>query len=512
MASNPALQASEHETASRIGRVSAQQGFVYALGFAAQRGIRIALLPIYAHWIGAAGYGLLQLFATYVQFLVALLLHGQGAALVRLGFEAESDEERGRLRSTVVWHLLATSAAAAALLALGGRFLSEWLAWGVPFWPFGALLVGQCVCTVFVSLYDQHLAALQRAADAMWLSLGRTLLMVGLVLALVVGLDLGVLGKLVADAVAALLGACIALRALAPGSPRARSRSWRRRALGYGLPLLPHGLAGLVNNLIDRVMVHAFLGLAAVGVYALAYQLISLGLFLLTGSNRSFAPSFVETAREAERLRATGDGAAADALLAGLSLACLRFFCGGLLVFAALTALLEPLVFLLASEEFSEAWKIGPLLGAGMMATALYYALNQSMVFTAQGARRLPLVTGAAALVNVAANAWLLPRYGIQGAALATLVSNLVLPLGSALGGRHVLPLPHRTGRWVTAGSAALAYLAAVAWIDRGANASPLSLAAKLGIGIGLSFVLARVAEVSPWAWLRARAQQIRSA
>ena len=493
----------KRETARRISRLYTKQGLVYVVGFGVQRAIHLALLPFYTHMIGAAGYGLLQLLSTYGQFLVALLQHGQTTAFVRLGFEVESEAELRRLQATVVWHLLFVATLVATLLALTGHWWAEWLAWGVPFWPFGALLVGHCVCAVFISLYDQHLAALQRAVDSSLLSVGRTLLMAVLVLALVVWLELGVLGKLIADAVTAFAGAVIALRALAPGHPRDISAAWRRRALGYGLPLLPHAFAGLVNSFIDRVMVHAFLGLSAVGVYSLASQLIANGVLLLTSFNRSFAPAFVETAREAQELERQGDSAAAAARLEGLSLACLRLFLVGVLIFAGLCTVLKELVGLLAPAAFEEAWRIGPLLGAGMMATALYHALNQALIFTAKGTRILPLITGCAALTNIAANWWLLPRYGLQGAALATFGSNLILPLGSALGARSVLRLPHKVWRWAVLGLSALVYLGCVAAVDHAAWQWWQGLGLKLALYLVLALVLAPVAELSLRHWLR---------
>ncbi len=57
------------------------------------------------------------------------------------------------------------------------------------------------------------------------------------------------------------------------------SRDFARRALDFGLPLLPHSLAGWLLSVSDRWLLGLLLGvaaadaLAAVGVYSLGYQL-----------------------------------------------------------------------------------------------------------------------------------------------------------------------------------------------------------------------------------------------
>ena len=59
------------------------------------------------------------------------------------------------------------------------------------------------------------------------------------------------------------------------------------------------------------------------------------------------------------------------------------------------------------------------------------------------------VVTGAAALVNVALNVILIPPYGMMGAAVATLVAYIVLFVGMWLRSRRVYPVPYQWRRVV---------------------------------------------------------------
>jgi len=60
-------------------------------------------------------------------------------------------------------------------------------------------------------------------------------------------------------------------------------------------------------------------------------------------------------------------------------------------------------------------------------------------------------VTGAAAAVNVAVNFWLIPRYGMVGAAISTAVAYVALFLGMTLYAQHVYPVAYQWRRVVTA-------------------------------------------------------------
>ena len=66
------------------------------------------------------------------------------------------------------------------------------------------------------------------------------------------------------------------------------------------------------------------------------------------------------------------------------------------------------------------------------------------------------VVTGAGAAVNVALNFWLIPRYGMVGAAIATLAAYVVLFAGMTLYAQSVYPVPYQWRRIATVvGSAA---------------------------------------------------------
>jgi O-antigen/teichoic acid export membrane protein len=67
------------------------------------------------------------------------------------------------------------------------------------------------------------------------------------------------------------------------------------------------------------------------------------------------------------------------------------------------------------------------------------------------------VVTGAGAAINVGLNFWLIPAYGMVGAAVSTLVAYVALFVGMTLYAQHVYPVPYQWRRVTTAVGAAVA-------------------------------------------------------
>ena len=83
-------------------------------------------------------------------------------------------------------------------------------------------------------------------------------------------------------------------------------------------------------------------------------------------------------------------------------------------------------------------------------------------------ARRTQLnwvVTGVGAAVNVGLNFWLIPRWGMVGAAVSTAVAYVVLFVGMTAYAQRVYPVPYQWRRVVTAVAAAVVLTVTARWM-----------------------------------------------
>jgi O-antigen/teichoic acid export membrane protein len=221
-----------------------------------------------------------------------------------------------------------------------------------------------------------------------------------------------------------------------------------RRMQHFGMPLVPSALALWAINWIDREFVVWYKGLAEAGVYSAAVKIASVITFVMVAFRTAW-PAFaysIEDDREARRTYS--------------------FVLTYLLAFASWAALalggLAPWwTDLLTAPKYHRAAE-----GIALLAFAgAIYAGYTVLAIGSGRARKTQLnwvVTGAGAAINVGLNFWLIPAYGMVGAAISTLAAYVVLFAGMTMYAQHVYPVPYQWRRIVTAvGSAVGLTLAA---------------------------------------------------
>ena len=130
----------------------------------------------------------------------------------------------------------------------------------------------------------------------------------------------------------------------------------------------------------------------------------------------------------------------------------------------------------LAAPDYFSAWHYAPvlILGTAMACLGTFFA----SVYVAEKRSSATLVTTlAGAGVNLAGNALLIPLYGAMGAAVATLLSYLVILIARAVHSRSLLRVAWKVPRFVLAMGILLLQCVLVEWEN-----TPLALVCCLGI------------------------------
>jgi len=120
-------------------------------------------------------------------------------------------------------------------------------------------------------------------------------------------------------------------------------------------------------------------------------------------------------------------------------------------------SLLAPwLVRLLATPRFYRAAEVVPLLVFGATAFIAFNVMSIG-IGRAKKTQFNWVVTGGAALVNIALNLLLIPPYGMVGAAISTLIAYVAMFLGMTVRAQQVFPVPYQWRRIVLTVAAAVA-------------------------------------------------------
>lgn len=423
------------------------QGGVYSLAQLANQGMAFFLLPMYGRLLSDDEFGVISLMGAVGTFLGLLFAQGLHAAWFRLRFEEPDDAGVQRFEATITWYLFASVTFVFGVLLVFAKPLAHWVTPNVPFYPLGFLTSIYAAVTVFVTLYERKLQAQQRAIAFAIFSGARALLMLVTIVVFVAGLRWGALGKIKADAYSAIAMAIVAVALVRPGPPTAVSGKRLIRSLGYGISMLPYELAMLANNLIDRMLINLKLGLAATGSYAMGYRLGSVGLLVATALHRAYAPLFIATVKEVEAARLEGDEVAAQRGLASLAQTSRHAVALTACVSLGMTAVARELL-LLVAPTYTESWRVVALVAAGILAWSCYYPFSQAIAYNTRRAWCLAVITVTSAAINIGGNLLLIPRWGVMGAAWATLVSSVALAVMALVIGQMTTPLPYRWGAW----------------------------------------------------------------
>jgi O-antigen/teichoic acid export membrane protein len=246
------------------------------------------------------------------------------------------------------------------------------------------------------------------------------------------------------NAIGSVVQAVFALK-LGARVPRP-SRKHLRDLVRIGLPIGISGVLIICYARVDQIIVYSLAGTNASGLYGSIYNLIDQAHFVPISVLTTLAP-VIAASWPSDRARLLRTTRLTAELLAVTSL-------GGL-AFAIVAS--EPVVRLIFGAEFVPAAPALPVLGAAFVFIAFGY-LNGQLLVVLGLQRRMLRISVIALVVNICGNLILVPLMGFMGAAWMTLVTEVVVCVGSlSLILRTLempLPKPGRIGR--TAVAAAL--------------------------------------------------------
>jgi O-antigen/teichoic acid export membrane protein len=203
------------------------------------------------------------------------------------------------------------------------------------------------------------------------------------------------------------------------------------------MPLLPTALLLWATNFSDRFFLVKLADTEEVGLYSVGVRIASPMVLMLTAFRNAW-PAFaysIEDEAEAKRTYAW--------VLTYL-VAITAWVATGL-------GLLAPwLVGWLAADPFASASRVVPLLAFSAVAFSGYIVVAIG-VGRARRTQFNWVVAAAGAAVNVALNLALIPRYGMLGAAIATLAAYATMFVGMAWWAQRIYPVRYQWRRVVTA-------------------------------------------------------------
>jgi O-antigen/teichoic acid export membrane protein len=407
---------------------------IYGAGDAALALVSFLLLPIYVKggYLTEADYGALALLVALETFAKVLCRFGLDGAFMRFYHEGDSVERR-RMASTICWFLVATNVLVLGAALAGSAAIAQAL-FDLPGYLMALrLMLVNTLLSGIVFLPFHAMRLEDRATTYATLTFIRSIATIGLRVALVIGAGLGVVGLYAADLVVTALLLPALWPWLRPLVGFTFSRTDLGRALRFGLPRVPHGIAQQVLDGGNKLLLAAYIPQSRLGVYQNGTTLGGAIKFFTAAFETAWAPFYYATARQPDARevfrKITTYGIAALALLV-----------------AGTVAVSRDVVLLVLSPEYLEAVPVVPFIAFGMAAQGVYLLTSIGLNLTSR-TEFYPVATSSAAAVGLGSGVILMPLWGPTGAAVAFALSFLTQAAVAFVFAQRVYPMTYEAGR-----------------------------------------------------------------
>lgn len=469
----------------------AGQTAIYGLSSIIGRFLNYLLVPIYVSQFDPAAFGVVTEFYAYVGFLIVVLTYGMETALFRF---INKDPNPEKVYSTALISMISSSAVFMVLAIVFSQSIAtamrypehaDYIVWFALILGFDAIsalpfakLRAEGKATAFATIKLINIGA----------NIGLNLFFVlvckeafdhqtGSVFASLYNPNIGVAYQFVCNLAASTLTLVLLLpwiRGIANGFDAAL---WKKM-LNYGWPLIAVGLAGIVNETLDRALLKYLLpydnetNMWNLGVYGANYKLAMLMSLGIQAFRYAAEPFFFEHAKE-------GEGG--KQIYARV----LNYFVGfGALAFLVISLYINLFKYFIPNKEYWSGLNVVPILLMANLFLGVY--INLSIWYKLTDRTKLgALVSLAGAAITIVLNVIWIPTIGYVGSAWATLIVYVFMSVASYVLGRKYFPVPYQVGKVLLMIGLALLLF----WVDQNFVAAGGALAYGLKAVLLLVFV-----------------------
>jgi O-antigen/teichoic acid export membrane protein len=403
----------------------------YGVSVLIAQSMAVLLLPIYTRTLTPGEYGLLEICVLLVGVLERSLPLKLDQALIRAYIFKDELEAKLTGVQTAFSLQLAVGVIAAILIFIQAPTLARMM---LETEEHALLIRVVAGIAFFKLLYSVPLALFRTREQSVWYGVINIvnfsvvlLATIGLVVIARLGASGAISGVLLGSVAAATLALFLVRREL----DFSVSLSLAKELLRYGLPIVPAALSAYAIHMSDRLFLQHYASLEVTGQYAVGYKL-GMGVSLVVGALQTAWPPIMFSIYKNNEKASPVIFAKLFNYIAALLV----------LLVLAVSLLSEELVLLLATVEYRDAAAVVPLIAVSYAVYGMYLFSGPAIELRAK-TQFIPIVVGAAAATSLGLNFLLIPRFGMMGAAVATLSSFFVMLVSKNLFSQRIIKIPY---------------------------------------------------------------------
>jgi len=469
------------------------QTAVYGLGIVLPRLLNYVLLtPFYTRVFDRASYGIITELYAYVVFLLVILTYGMETGYFRY---ASSSKESGKIYTTVLSALFISSSAFIVFVMISGSSLGSLIGYAdhPEYIRWLAVIVG---VDAFTALPFARIRLRNKPVKYAIIRIMEVSVNIGLnlfflwycprhsesaLVSILYNEQIGVGYVLISNMLASLVKLLLLSSELLAAFKSSFSRVLLKKILRYSYPLLVAGLAGTVNEALDRILLKHLipadqLPMEQLGIYGANFKMAVLMTLFVQMFKYAAEPFFFSRSKDKNARELYAD--------------VMNFFVAAGLVIFLLVNLYMDYFILFIGQGFREGAQIVPIILMANLVMGIFFNLSIWYKLTNKTLYGAVLVI-IGALVTVLINVLFIPRYGYVASAWAHLICYSLMVLLSYLWSRKHYKVPYKTGRIVVYMVLALMiyYFNALLLQDIGPARDLTSLILLVGFGLFLWYM-----------------------
>lgn len=444
----------------------AGQTAVYGLSTIVPRFLNYLLVPLYTWYFLPAEYGVVTELYAYAIFLNIVLTYGMETAF----FKFSRDENVGtKVYSTILTSIVSSSILFSLLTIVFSPAIASWLGYNAHpefIWIFGLIISIDAVCAIpFVKLRRENKAfhfalvkitnvSINVLLNICFIILFPKLIQNGMhIPEWLYNPEFGVGYIFVSNLIASILTLLILLPHFS--FREGFDKSLLKKLLVYSLPLLFAGLAGSVNEALDRVLLKYLLpdnvnAMEQLGIYGANIKIAVVLVLFIQTFRFAAEPFFFNYEKEKD----------SRAVFARI----LNYFVVTSLIILMATLVNLDIVKYFIGRKYWEGLYIVPVLLFANVFFGMYvyfsawYKLSGKTMYGAY-------IVAIGAALTILVNVVFVPLFGIISAAFGHFISYFVMTITCYLWGKKHYPIPYEIGRILKYLAVALVFAAVVMFI-----------------------------------------------
>ena len=410
---------------------------VYGAGSVLSKAIGFVMIPFYTHYLVPADYGTLELLDLSLTLAALVLTTWMHTSIIRFYNDWASSKDRNQAVSTMLIFSLFMGTVVGACGIHFSRFLSNLILKTPEMHAYVSLV---CL-SLLVSGVNVVCLAYLRAKQQSTFAVGAGLLTLAMALSLnlyfIAVRHSGAIGVLYSTLISNTLTTSVLVIWTVRQVHLSFSYDKLTRMAIFGIPLVANAIAAFAVNFSDRFFLRHYATISTVGVYALGYKFgFMISLLVVQPFDLIWQARIYEIAKQEN----------CDEIFARL----FEYYCFALVAAAlGLSLIVKEMVSVASAPSFHAAYTIVPVVALAYV----FQGMNRFFLtgtFIAKKTVHMGAVGLGSAAANVGLNLLLIPRYGMLGAAWATVFSFFLMAALALHVSQRLYPIPYVFSRVAT--------------------------------------------------------------